>query len=162
MKKLYVKQKFFKITDHYPILDENKEPVYYVDQDFTFLGLVVHVSDKDHREIFTIEKELFHILPEFVIKFVDGKTARLKSRFNLIHKAIDVIFPNMYISIEGDFLSREFVILNKMSPIGRMTRKIFTIGDYFEIEILDEEYADIIVAFMIAMDYLIDISENSN
>lgn len=162
MKKLYIKQKFFKITDHYPILDENREPIYYVDQDFTFVGLVVHVSDKDHREIFTIEKELFHLLPEFVITFADGKSVRLKMRFALFHKAIDVISPNMNISIEGDFLSREFVILNKMDPIGRMTRKILTIGDYFEIELLDEEHMDLIVAIMIAMDYLIDISENSN
>lgn len=159
MKKLYIKQKIFKITDHYPILDENREPVYYIDQDFTLVGLNIHVSDKDHREVFRIERELLHFLPEFIITFADGKSARLKTRFTFLHRAIDVIFPDMDISIEGDFLSRDFVILNRENIIGRMSREIFAIGDYFEIEVLDYDYMDIIVAFMIAMDYIIDMEQ---
>lgn len=160
MKKLYIQQKVFKITDHYPILDENDEVVYYVDQDFAFFGLNVTVSDKNHREIFVITRELLHYLPEFVITFANGDVARLKSRFRFFYKKVDVIYPNMDISIEGDFLSHNFVIKNGYKEIGQMRRELFTIADIFEIEILDEEYMDIIVAFMIAMDHIIDRSQN--
>ena len=38
MRKLYFKEKFFKITDNYPILDEDGRKAYYLDQDFTFIG----------------------------------------------------------------------------------------------------------------------------
>ncbi|MGI5948774.1 LURP-one-related/scramblase family protein [Peptoniphilus sp.] len=162
MKKLYIQQKVFKITDHYPILDENDEVVYYVDQDFAFFGLNVTVSDKNHNEIFVITRELLHYLPEFVITFANGDVARLKSRFRLFYKKIDVIFPSMDISIEGDFLSHNFVIKNGDKEIGQMKRELFTIADRFEIEIYDEEYMDIIVAFMIAIDHLIDIARSAN
>ena len=38
MKKYYFKEKFFKLTDKYPILDENGNEVYFFDQDFKFVG----------------------------------------------------------------------------------------------------------------------------
>lgn len=38
MKKYYFKEKFFKITDKYWIMDENNDKAFYLDQDFTFLA----------------------------------------------------------------------------------------------------------------------------
>lgn len=162
MKKLYIQQKVFKITDHYPILDDNDDVVYYVDQDFTLVGLNVTVSDKNHNEVFVIEREILHLLPEFVITFANGDVARLKSRFRFFNKKVDAIFPNMDISIEGDFFSHNFIIKNGDKEIGQMRRKLFTFADIFEIDIYDEDYMDIIVAFMIAIDHLIDIARSAN
>lgn len=161
MKKLYIKQKVFKITDHYPILDENEEVIYYVDEDFTWVGLKVHVSDKNHNELFVIEKELFHLLPEFNINFKNGETIKLKSRFTIFTRAIDVLYSKMNIEIEGDFFSHNFVIKADNNELGRMVRKLLSFGDCFEIEVYDEEHMDLIVAMMIAMDYLIDQSQKS-
>lgn len=45
MYKLYAKQKVFKIVDDYQIFDEEKNPVYQVDQDFTFFGHRVEVKN---------------------------------------------------------------------------------------------------------------------
>lgn len=50
MKKLYFKEKFFKITDHYPILDEDGREAYYLDQDFTFIGYKSSVSDPNGKK----------------------------------------------------------------------------------------------------------------
>ena len=44
MYELYIKQKVFKITDHYEVMDSNQNPVYRVDQDFRLVGNTVHVS----------------------------------------------------------------------------------------------------------------------
>lgn len=40
MKNYYFKENLFKITDHYPILDDDGREVYYVDQDFTFIVMM--------------------------------------------------------------------------------------------------------------------------
>lgn len=64
MKKLYIKQKVFKLTDHYPVLNENQEKVYQVDQDFKLIGNRVHVSDSQGNEIFVIDKKIFSLLPQ--------------------------------------------------------------------------------------------------
>lgn len=39
MYQLYIKQKVFKITDHYQIIDNNGIPRYQVDQDFKLKGI---------------------------------------------------------------------------------------------------------------------------
>ena len=56
MYKLYAKQKVFKIVDDYQIFDEDKNPVYQVDQDFTFFGHRVEVKKLDSDLSFLIEK----------------------------------------------------------------------------------------------------------
>lgn len=40
MYKLYIKQKVFKITDHYPIIDENENEVYYVAKISNYLEIL--------------------------------------------------------------------------------------------------------------------------
>ena len=62
MKNYYFKENLFKITDHYPILDDDEREVYYVDQDFTFIGYDVKISDMKGREILKIEKEVFSLM----------------------------------------------------------------------------------------------------
>jgi hypothetical protein len=64
MKKLYFKEKFFKITDHYPILDEDGREAYYLDQDFTFIGYKSSVSDPNGKKIINISRELIAFFPK--------------------------------------------------------------------------------------------------
>ena len=67
MRKLYFKEKFFKITDHYPILDENGREAYYLDQDFKLLGYQSRVSDLNAKTILSIKRELISLFPRYYV-----------------------------------------------------------------------------------------------
>ena len=87
MKKLYFKEKFFKITDHYPILDENENEVYYLDQDFTFIGYKSSVKDFNGKNIFNINREIISFFPRYNVTFNDNTNMIVQQKFEFLkHK----------------------------------------------------------------------------
>ncbi len=156
MKKLYIKQKVFKITDHYPVLDENQNAVYQVDQDFKLIGNTVHVSDAHGSNVFTIDKEVFTLLPKYVVKFSNNKEIRLHSRLRLLGKQIDVLPEELGIVLEGDIFNYNFSVYRHGTLIGTIKKQFLTWGDTYELTIIDESHQDIIVALMIAVDCIKD------
>lgn len=162
MRKLYVKQKVFKITDHYPIFDEEKKPVYQVDQDFRLVGNTVHVSNSQEQEIFVVEKVVFSLLPRYEVSFSDGREIELKSRLALLKKHIDVFPEEMGITLEGNIFDHDFSINKHGNMIGRIRKELFAWGDTYEISVYDERFQDLIVALMIAVDCIKDSQRNSS
>lgn len=156
MKKLYIQQKVFKITDHYPVIDENQTPIYYVDEEFHFFEKTHHVSDATGNHIFTIKKEVFTLLPNFNIEFHDGNVIHLESKFTFFGKHIEVLPLSYDIRIEGEVFCFNFNIIQGNTVIGKIHRAFLNFGDAFEIEIFDEKYQAMIVAIMIAVDNIID------
>ncbi len=156
MGNLYIKQKVFKITDHYPVLDEDQRVVYQVDQDFKFIGNTVRVSDAQGREVFVIDKEVFTFLPKYTVQFHDGKQVFVKSRVEFFKKKIDIDYLGHELFLEGDWLDFQFSIRNGSKEIGRITREFLTWGDTYQLNVLDKDYQDLIVALTIAVDCIKD------
>lgn len=157
MYELYIKQKVFKITDHYDVLNENQEPVYHVDQDFKFLGNTVHVSRNNGDDVFTIDKKVFSFLPRYDISFSNGNTAVIKQNFAFFKKSIDIIFNDYSLKLVGSFWDLEFSIY-KDEEVGKIFQKVFTFGDSYVIQVLNPEYEEALLALLIAVD---DINDNS-
>ena len=67
MKKYYFKEKFFKITDKYPILDENGKEVFFFDQDFKFVGYEAKLKDMDGNILFNISKKKFFLFFKLIM-----------------------------------------------------------------------------------------------
>lgn len=156
MRKLYIRQKVFKITDHYPVLDENGEALYQVDQDFTFIGMRIHVTRHGGTPVFTIERKLLTFLPQFVITYADGKEVLLKSRLSLLRKVIDIFPEELNLSIRGSYMDHDFSILRRGEVIAEIHKKWLTWGDCFEITIHDEALQDLSIGVMIALDAMLD------
>lgn len=161
MRKLYVKQKVFKITDHYFIFDEEQTPIYQVDQDFKLIGNTVHVSYPEDREIFVVNKVVMSLLPKYEVNFSDGRTVELKGRLSFLRKKIDVLPEDMSITLEGDIFDHDFSINKDGNEIGRIRKEILAWGDTYEISVYEERYQDLIVALMIAVDCIKDSQRSS-
>ncbi len=161
MKRLYIQQKWLSIEDHYEIYDENEQVAYYVDEEFHFLKKTFFISDKNNNHVFTVEKVPLSLLPIFTVEFTNGKCLEFQSRFRIFSKRIDILPEEEGLVIEGDFLSKTFDVLKNNEYIGSVDRALLTIGDVYEITINKEEYQDLMVAVMIAVDVIIDASKNS-
>lgn len=161
MRTLYMQQKVFKITDHYPITDVTGEIVYRVDQDFKFFGNKVRVSRPDGREIFTVEREVFRFLPRQHVCFTDGREFILQSRFSFARMRIDILPERLDMQVRGDFLSLDYDILRFGKVIAHIRKAFFSLGDRYEIEVQDAADEDLAVACAIAVDHLLDMQKNN-
>ena len=157
MKKLYFKEKFFKITDHYPILDENGREAYYLDQDFTFIGYRSKVTDKDGRQIFKIDRELIAFFPRYNVSFEDANSMVVQQKFEFFRHKVHVYMNDETLELKGDVFHYDFDIKNgEGKNIGTVNRKILTLTDTYELVIFDEKYTEALMALVICLNNMID------
>ena len=163
MYRLYAKQKVLKLEDHYAVTDESEAPVYYIDQNLKFFGYDVHVSDREKNPLFSVDQELMHLMPTYHVRFENGDVMDIKARFALFKKKIDITYKGNNLRLEGDIFSWDFRILDASDrEVAAIQRKLFTWGDTFVIDVLDDNYADVAVAMMIVVDHIIDMEQNSH
>lgn len=156
MYKLYIKQKVFKITDHYPVLNEAGEEVYQVDQDFKIIGNRITVTKKDGSKSFVLEKKLFKMLPEYEVVFDDGKSFRIKQNFRWFKKDIDLISQDYNLKLRGDLWDLNFDVENQGQVVGHIDKAWFTWGDTYEITVFDEAFEEELLALLIVVDAIKD------
>lgn len=160
MYELYIKQKVFKITDHYEVMDANQNPVYRVDQDFRLVGNTVHVSRMDGSEAFVINRQVFTIMPKYDVEFDNGKTALIKQNFTFFKKSIDMIFDNSVLNLDGSFWDMEFAVFANNNEIGSISKRYISWGDTYVITVLDAEYEEALLALAIVVDNIKDNEKN--
>lgn len=162
MKNYYFKEKFFKITDHYPILDDDGNAAYYVNQDFTFIGYDVKVSDMKGRKILKIEKELFSFLQKFNVNFSDGKFMRVESKISFLVRRIGIDYDGESLSLEGQFPDLNFEIYKGEKVIGEIEKTFFSLADSYRLTVYDEEYTEALLALTLCVNNIKDTAERNN
>lgn len=159
MKKLYLEQNIFKIEDHYQIFDENESPVYNVDEEFRFFKKYFEITNNKTGEVTTIEKQISFFLPEYNVTFPNKKKITLQKQLAFFKKSIDVLPCSENIRIEGDVFFLDFQILKDEELIGYIEKGIFRLRDCYTLNIVNEEFEELIVATMIAVDNIKDLEQ---
>lgn len=162
MKKYYFKEKFFKITDHYPILDDNGKKAFFVDQKFKFLGYEATVSDANDVEIFTINKKLISFLPVYQVDFKDSKKKMtIKSNISVFRKSIDIISEEGKINVKGNLWDYEFKAYFKGDLIGEVSKKILSFTDQYQLKVYEEDFTEELIALCLSLNNIKDTEEES-
>lgn len=156
MRKLYIRQKVFKITDHYNITDDLGQVVYHVDQDFKLIGNCVRVSSPAGAELFRVEQQVFTFLPRHFVRFTDGREFCLQSRFAFLRMKIDVLPEDSGLTLDGDLFSLTYQISRMGTVIASIERAFLSWGDCYSVTVFDETYMDLTVAMVIAVDKILD------
>lgn len=156
MYKLYIKQKVFKITDHYPVVNEAGDEVYQVDQDFKLIGNRITVRKNDGSKSFVLNKILFKIMPQYEVVFDDGKSFVIKQNFKLFKKDIDLISEDYNLTLKGDLWDLNFDVENQGQVVGHIDKAWFTWGDTYEITVFDQEFEEELIALLIVVDAIKD------
>ena len=163
MKKYYFKEKFFKITDHYPILDEDGRKAFFVDQKFKFLGYEAAVSDSTDKTIFTINRKLISFLPVYEINFKDSKKKMtIKSNISLFRKSIDVISESGKINVKGNLWDYEFKAYFKGDLIGEVSKKLLSFTDQYQLKVYEEDFTEELIALCLSLNNIKDMENASS
>lgn len=157
MYKLYIQQKVFKLRDVYPVLDEEGQTVYEVDQDFKLLGNTVHVRHVASGKSFVIDRELLRFMPHYQVDFSDGSQLTIAQRFSFFRKQIELTSDQFQLRLQGDYLwDLNFSVYDGQVEVGSIKKAWLAWGDSYEITVLDASFEEALLALLIALDNILD------
>ena len=147
--KLFVKEKLFSIHNKYYIYSENGELMYEIESKAISIGDKTTIYDKNHNVVAYIEQELFHLLPHYNVYIGNVYKYQIKKKLKMFKN--DYELSNLY-KVCGSIFNLDFTIVNNYGrEIALVNRKFLSIGDKYQIEILDEKDLYTILTIIVAI-----------
>jgi len=147
--KLFVKEKLLSMHNRYYIYNENEELEYEIESKVISIGDKTTIYDKNHNVVAYIEQELFHFMPHYNVYIEDEYKYQIKKKFKFLKN--DYELSNMY-KVDGSIFNLNFTIINNYGKeIALVNRSFLSIGDKYQIEILDEKDIYTILTIIVAI-----------
>lgn len=158
--KLYVNEKMLSIHDRFYVKDEFGNDVFQIFSKVFSIGDKTTILDLQGTCIAYIEEEIFHFLPHYNIYINGNYICNISRKFQLFKN--DYILSNGY-RVDGNFLMFDFSIFNSNNQkIATISRKFLTLGDKYEIDILDESELNLILSIVVAIKNDVNNGQNSS
>ena len=150
MKHLYIKQKVFSLSGKFTVKDQQEQDVYFVEGSFMQLPKTFSILDTSRREVALITKKMFSFLPKFFVE-VNGKEAvTIMKEFSFFKPRYTIDAAG--IEVKGNWWDMDFQVLQHGEVVGNVSKKWFTWGDSYQVEIVNEEMEALIIALVVAID----------
>lgn len=162
MQVYYFKEKFFKITDHYPVLDQDGNEAYFIDQDFKFIGFKVKIKNLATGETILVEQKVFNLLPTYEVRFEDGSVMYVKAKIALLGRKVDASYEGDVLKLKGNIWDFSFDVYKDRKLIGSLDKKILSFTDQYALRVEDENYADLLIALTICINNIKDRAKANN
>lgn len=156
MKKYYFKEKFFKITDHYPVLDESGREVFFFDQDFKFIGYSAKLKDLDGNTLFTISKKILSFLQKYFVDFTDGSHMEIDQKLSFLKRKVDIDYEGKRFNLTGSIMDHDFEIYSEGLMVADMNKRFFSFTDQYELTIYDESLTLLLIAICLCINEMKD------
>ncbi|MDY3006343.1 LURP-one-related family protein [Anaerococcus sp. AGMB00486] len=151
MKKYYFKEKFFKITDKYPVLDENGKEVFFFDQDFKLIGYSAKLKDSDGKVLFTISKKIWSFLQKYFVDFNDGSHMEIDQKLSFLKRKVDIDYEGIKLHLKGSIIDHDFEIYRENEIVADMNKKFFALTDQYELTVYREDLSLILIAICLCI-----------
>lgn len=158
--KLRMKAKIASIHHKLEVTDEHKRPVYHIKSKVFSLHDVTYLTRADGEEVATITRKVASLHDTHFIELSGGMTVELSAELFYLTK--DVLnIEALGWQLEGDLIQHDYrlVEMDTERTLARTHRKWLTLHNTYEIEILAEEKADVIVAVLVALDKIVEDRE---
>ena len=143
--------------NRYYIYNENEELVYEIESKVISIGDKTTIYDRNHNVVAYIEQELFHLTPHYNVYIEDEYKYQIKKKFQFFKN--DYELSNMY-KVDGSTFNLNFSIINNYGKVvAVVNRKFLSIGDKYQIEILDEKEIYTILTIIVAITNDVDRSQ---
>ncbi|MEK4516970.1 LURP-one-related family protein [Paenibacillus sp. FSL H8-0122] len=150
MKQLYIKQKIFSIGEKFTVKDEREQDVYYVEGSFMRIPKTFSIMNADGREVAQITKKVFSFLPKFFVEADGREVLTIKKELSFFKARYSI--DSADIEVHGNWWDMDFQVLQRGTVVGEVSKKWFTWGDSYSVEVLNEELEAIIIAIVVAID----------
>ncbi|MHC5374787.1 LURP-one-related/scramblase family protein [Enterococcus sp. LJL120] len=151
MKKLYIKQKVFSLGEKFTVKDEAANDRYFVKGSFMKIPKEFRITDTQGKEVGVITKKVVSLLPKFFVT-VGSKEVVIEKKLSFLKAKYDITGENL--SIQGDLWNMNFSMMQEGTEVATVNKKWVSWGDSYEVTILKEELEELIICFVVALDYV--------
>ncbi len=151
MRQLFIKQKVFSLSGKFSVKDAEENEVYFVEGSFMQIPKTFLIMDVARQEVAMITKKTFSFLPTFFVEMNGQKTVMIKKEFSFFKARYSIDAAG--IEVQGNWWDMDFDVYRNGELIGAVSKKWFTWGDSYQLEILDDEMEPLLVALVVAIDY---------
>ena len=153
--KYYIKQKVFSLRDKFTVKDYSQNDVFQVQGKFMSLSNKLELLNMDGSQVLNSKKQLFRFLPLYhIYSNHDEELATIKKKFSFKPK-FEIFAGNDEYEVEGSFFAHSFVIRKNEQDVASIVKKVFSFGDSYEIDILDESKKELFLFMVIIIDQII-------
>lgn len=148
--KLYMKQQLFTWSDTFMIYDEQGQKKYHAQAEILSFGHQMHVY-KYNEEIGFVSEKLFQFMPAFKMELRGEYLGEIIKRFTFFSQRYDLDYQNWH--VEGDWTTLEYTLYDSNNnEIMRVDKKWLSWGDSYCLNIHEEQYEEICIMILIAID----------
>ncbi len=148
--KYYIKQKVFSWRDRFFIYDDGGNEIFHVEGEVFTFGKKLHLYDQAERELSYIHQKVWSFLPRFFVSQNGTDIAEVTKEFTWF-KPRYAVEPFGY-TVSGDFMAHNYTVDNGERTIASVTKKWFTWGDTYEIDISESTDAVMMLSIVLIID----------
>lgn len=149
MSRYYINQKF-SIRDEFTIKNEQQENVFYAEGKFWSFGKKITLYTMAGEELLLVNEKLFKIFAQYDFYIGDELIGEMKRELSFLKPRYRMVSPAW--TIQGDLWNYTYEIKDGRQVIARISKKIFSFMDAYEIEVFEEDYVELILGIVIAID----------
>lgn len=150
MRELYIKQKVFSLSDKFSVKDAEENEVYFVEGSLMKIPKTFSVINNRRNEVAVITKKTFSFLPTFFVDVPGQETMMIKKEFSFLKARYTIDAQG--IEVQGNWWDMDFEVYQNKNLIGSVSKKWFTWGDSYRLQIVDEKMESLLVALVVAID----------
>lgn len=157
MGKYYMNQKF-SFRDRFTIKNEQMEDVFFAEGELLSLGKKIRLHTMDGDEVLFIKEKVWTFLSTYEFFIGPNQIAEMKQEFTFFKKKYNIVTPAW--NITGDVWALNYEIREGSQIIATIRKKWFSFMDAYEIDVMEEDYLELILGVVIAIDA--DLEEAAN
>jgi len=157
--RLYLKQKVFSWRDRFFVKDENGEDRYTVEGESFSWGKKLHVYNTDGSEAAFIRQKVFSFLPRYFIEIGGNVVCEMVREFAFFRQSYRL--EGLSWHLDGDFMAHEYSLTNSGQVIMSLSKKWFTWGDSYELDIADPHNELLCLCAALTVDCAMETQNNN-
>lgn len=158
--KLYFKQKVFTFRQRSEIFDSTGNIMFTAVGEVFSLGRKMHIYDDTNNEIAFVQQRLLRLLPRFSVYIGGQFIGDIVKQFTLLRQHYTI--EELGWQISGDFFAHDYSISCGGEYIASIHKRWMSWGDSFEIDVAKDQDIVMALAVIIAIDCVIDQSQNNS
>ncbi len=144
---LLIRQRVFSWSDTYDVYDQFENPKYFVKAEVFSLGHVIHVYDRQQRELGCIRQRLLTLMPKFELELNGQFLGEIKKEFTLFRQRYYLECNGW--EIDGGFLGWDYSVMDGERTVMSISKELFHWGDTYVLNIADPR--DEVLCLMVAI-----------
>jgi len=163
---LYLKQQVFSWRDRFYVKDEAGIDCYYVEGEIFSWGKKLHIYDISGREVAFIRQKVMSWLPKYFVEIQGRVVCEIVKEFTFFKPSYRLdgtpASPWAALRVDGDFWAHEYSLYDGQRQIMHLSKKWFTWGDSYELDIAQVQDELLCLCVALAVDCALEQQSNNN